>query len=130
MASELGFELLHLPGVFTRFPLGGTSRPLVIDIAFASSRLAPFYYYWDTSLPSTGLDHVPITISVSHPLLSPPLPSPNWALTDWDSLTPLLGDLVFPAPPHISKKKMCVRRIASASGRPVSARLAPYAWCV
>ena len=30
----------------------------------------------------------------------------------------------------ISKKKMCVRRIASASGRPVSARLAPYAWCV
>ena len=31
---------------------------------------------------------------------------------------------------HISKKKMCVRRIASTSGRPVSARLAPYAWCV
>ena len=31
---------------------------------------------------------------------------------------------------HISKKEMCVRRIASASGRPVSARLAPYAWCV
>ena len=33
-------------------------------------------------------------------------------------------------PDIISKKEMCVRRIASASGRPVSARLAPYAWCV
>ena len=26
-ASELGFELLNLPGVFTPFPLGGSSRP-------------------------------------------------------------------------------------------------------
>ena len=97
-ASELGFELLNLPRVFTRFPLGGSSRPAVIDLAFASPRLAPYFHHWDTSLPSTGSDHVPITITVSHSVLSPPMPSPNWALTDWDSLTPLLGDLVFPAP--------------------------------
>ena len=30
----------------------------------------------------------------------------------------------------ISKKKMCVRRIASTSRRPAFARLSPYAWCV
>ena len=76
-ASELGFELLNLPGVFTRFPLGGSSRLSVIDLAFASPRLAPYCHHWDTSLPSTGSDHVPITITVSHPVLSPPIPSPN-----------------------------------------------------
>ena len=100
-ASELGFEWLNLPGVFTCFPLGGSSRPSVIDLSFASPRLAPFCHHWDISLPSTGSDHVPITITVSHPVLSPPLPSPNWALTDWDSLTPLLGALVFPAPSQL-----------------------------
>ena len=29
------------------------------------------------------------------------MPSPNWALTDWDYLTPLLGGLDFPAPPQL-----------------------------
>ena len=101
MASELSFGVLNLPGVFTRFPLGGASRLSVIDLAFASPRLAPFCHHWDTSLPLTGLDHVPITITVSHPVLSPPMPSPNWALTDWDSLTPLLGALDIPAPPQL-----------------------------
>ena len=100
-ASELGFELLNLPGVFTRFPLGGSSRPSVIDLSFASPGLAPFCHHWEISLPLTSSDHVPITITVSHPILSLPMPSPNWALTDWDSLTPLLGDLVFPAPPQL-----------------------------
>ena len=99
-ASELGFELLNLPGVFTRFPLGGSSRPSVIDLAFASPRLAPYCHHWDTSLPSTGSDRLPITIIVSHPVLSPPMPLPNSALTDWDSLTSLLSDLIFPAPPQ------------------------------
>ena len=100
-ASELGFEVLNLPCGFTRFPLGRSSRPSVIDLSFASPKLAPFCHHWDTSLPSTGSDHVPITITVSHPVLSPPMPSPNWALTDWDSFTPLLGDLVFPAPSQL-----------------------------
>ena len=100
-ASELGFELLNLPGVFTHFPPGGSSRRSVIHLAFVSPRLAPYCHHWDTSLPSTGSDHIPITITVSHPVLSPPMPSPNRALTDWDSLTPLLGDLVFPAPQQL-----------------------------
>ena len=98
-ASELGFELLNVPGVFTGFPLAGSSRPTIIDLSFASPRLAPFCHHWDSSLPSTGSDHIPITITVSHPVLSPPMPLPNLAVTDWDSLTPLLGDLIFPAPP-------------------------------
>ena len=100
-ASELGFELRNLAGVFTCFPLGGSSHLSVIVLCFGSPRLAPFCHHWDTSQPSTGSDHVPITITVSHPALSPPMPSPNWALTDWDSLTPLLGDLVFPAPSQL-----------------------------
>ena len=100
-ASELGFELLNLPCLFTRFPLGGSSRHSVIDLSFASLRLPPFCHHWDTSLPSTGSNHVPITITIFHPVLSPPLPSPNWALTDWDSLTPLLGGLDFPPPPQL-----------------------------
>ena len=44
-ASELGYELLNLPGVSTCFPLGGTSHPSVIDLAFASPRLAPFCHH-------------------------------------------------------------------------------------
>ena len=44
-ASKLGFELLNLPGVFTHFPLGGSSRPSVIDLAFASPRLAFFCHH-------------------------------------------------------------------------------------
>ena len=32
--------------------------------------------------------------------------------------------------PGISKKKVCLRRITSAPGRPAFARLGPYAWCV
>ena len=100
-AYELGFEFLNLAGLFTRFPFGGTSRPMVIDLALVSPRLALFCQHWDISLPSTGSDHVSITIIVSHPVLSPLPPSPNWALTDRNSLTPLLGDLVFPAPPQL-----------------------------
>ena len=75
--SELGFELLNLPGVFIRFPLGGSSRPSISDLSFASPRLALFCHHWDTSLPSTCSDHVPITITVSHLVLSPPIPTPN-----------------------------------------------------
>ena len=81
-SSELGFGLLNLPGVYTRFPLGGSGRPSVLDLAFASPLLLPFCQTWDTPLPSTGSDHVPVQIILSHSFTSPPPPSPNWALTD------------------------------------------------
>ena len=42
-AAELGYSLLNTPGVYTRFPLQGSSRPSVVDLAFASSTLMPFF---------------------------------------------------------------------------------------
>jgi len=41
-AADLGFELLNLPGVFTRFPWDSATRPSVIDLSFASPLLFPF----------------------------------------------------------------------------------------
>ena len=63
---ELGalgaFALLNSQGVYIRFPLSGKACPSVIDLAFANPLLLPFVKGWETSLPSTGTDHVPITI--------------------------------------------------------------------
>ena len=95
-SSELGFGLLNQPGVYTRFPLGSSGRPFVLDLSFASPSLLPFCQTWDTALPSTGSDHVPVQIILSHPFTSPPSPSPNWSLTDWPTLTPLLKDFAIP----------------------------------
>ena len=53
-ATELGYMLLNTPGVHTRFPLQGSSRPSVLDLAFASSSLMPFFQEWTTELPSFG----------------------------------------------------------------------------
>ena len=47
-SSELGFSLLNQPGVYTRFPLGGSGRPSVLDLSFASPLLLPFCQTWDT----------------------------------------------------------------------------------
>ena len=38
-ASDLGFTLLNIPGLYTRFPLTGTHRPSTIDLAFANSHM-------------------------------------------------------------------------------------------
>jgi len=98
-AAELGFELLNLPRVFTRFTWDGVSRPSVIDLYFASPLLFPFFHSWDTSLPSTGSDHIPISLTFAHPISAPLPPVPNWSLTDWTSLSPALSDLfISPSP--------------------------------
>ena len=81
-SSELGFSLLKQPGFYTRFPLRGSGRPSFLYLSFAFSLLLPFCLTWDSPLPSTGSDHVPVQIILSHPLTSPPPPSPNWSLTD------------------------------------------------
>ena len=100
-ASELGFGLLNQPSVYTRFPLGGSGRPSVLDLSFASPSLLPFCQTWDTPLPSTGTDHVPVQLILSHPFTSPPPPSPNWSLTDWPTLVLLLKDFTVPPPPSL-----------------------------
>jgi len=98
-AADLGFELLNLPGVFTRFPWDSATRPFVIDLLFASPVLFPFFRSWGTPLPSTGSDHVPISLTFAHPISSPSPPVPNWCLTDWNNLSPVLNDSLIPPPP-------------------------------
>jgi len=100
-APELGYILLNMPGVHTRFPLQGSARPSVLDLAFASSSLMPFFQEWTTELPSTGSDHVPITISITHLITAPPPPAPNWVRTDWPTLEPLLKETIVPPPPSL-----------------------------
>jgi len=73
LAALGGFALLNSPGVYTRFPLSGMAHPSIIDLAFANPLHLPFVKSWETYLPSTGSDHVPITILLAAPprILSP-----------------------------------------------------------
>ena len=91
--------LLNQPGVYTYFPFTHSSRPSVLDLAFSNSMLAPAFNRWDTPLPSTGSDHVPVVISLCSPRFHTADPYPNWAKTDWGSILPQLPSLVPPPPP-------------------------------
>ena len=75
----------------------GTARPSVIDLAFANPLLLPLVKSWEASLPSTGSDHVPITITLATPSLSRKPPRPRWADTDWESLEQIIKDFKVPA---------------------------------
>jgi len=96
-AAGAGFALLNAPGEYTRFPLVGNARPSVIDLAFANPLLLPFVKSWEATLPSTGSDHIPITITLAPPSPSQKPPRPRWADTDWESLT--LAIKAFGIPP-------------------------------
>ena len=98
-AAESGFALLNPPGEYTRFPLVGTARPSVIDLAFANPPLLPLVKSWEASLPSTRSDHVPITITLATPSLKQQPPRPRWADTDWETLGPMIKGLKVPAAP-------------------------------
>src|SRR5437879_5612471 len=100
-ASDLGYSLLNVPGTFTRFPFDSSSRPGVLDISFANLAAAPFFQSWEATLPSTGSDHVPITILLSAPLLRPPPPSPNWHKPDCNPLNTSLEAIKVPLPPSM-----------------------------
>ena len=99
LASERGFSLLNQPGVYTYFPFTHSSRPPVLDQAFSNSLLAPAFTRWDTPLPSTGSDHVPVVISFCSPKFRPPDPTPNSAKSDRASILPQLPSLVPPSRP-------------------------------
>ena len=103
-ATEYGYTLLNIPGVHTRFPLQGSSRPSVLDLAFASPALVPFFQEWATDLPSTGSDHVPILIRLAHPIGCPPPLALNWVRTDWPNLEPQLKETNIPPPPALPTK--------------------------
>ena len=98
-AAESGFTLLNPPGEYTRFPLVGKARPSAIDLSFANPPLLPLIKSWAASLPSTGSDHIPITITLATPSLNQkPLPQ-RWADTDWETLDPIIRDFKVPAAP-------------------------------
>jgi len=73
--------------------------PPVSDLAFPNPLLLAIVKGWDTSLPSTGSTHIPITIPVTSP--SPDLAPPDltWDYTDWETLSPLLKNFRVSAPP-------------------------------
>jgi len=98
-AVEPGFALLNPLGEYTRFPLVGTSRPSVLDLAFANPHLLPLVKSWESSLPSTGSDHIPITITLAAPFLNQKPPPPRWADTDWETLEPIIIGCKVPAAP-------------------------------
>ena len=98
-ATEMGFTLLKVPGIFTRFSISHIGRPGVIDLAFACPLLPPYFTEWTDPLPSTASDHIPI-LRFEAPLFRAPPPVPNWALTDWPMLeSSLKATLISPAPP-------------------------------
>jgi len=98
-AAEAGFALLNPPGEYTRFPLVGNARPSVIDLAFANPPLLPLIRSWEASLPSTGSDHIPITITLATPSLNRKPPRLRWADSDWEALDPIIKGFKVPAAP-------------------------------
>jgi len=99
-ATELGFTLLNVPGLFTRFSMSLIRHPGVIDLAFACPLLAPYFAEWTDPLPSPGSDHIPILLHFEAPLFRAPSPTPNWALTDWPALeSSLKAARISPVPP-------------------------------
>ena len=107
MADLRGYSLLNTPGVYTRFPLSGSGRPSVLDLAFASVSLMPFLAGWGTPYESTGSDHVPILISLATPALMPPRPVRDWARIDWPKALDALRLIdIRPPPPFLTAKAL------------------------
>jgi len=106
-ATEMGFTLLNVPGVFTWFSMSLIGRPGVIDLAFACPLLPPYFTAWSDPLPSTRSDHIPILLRFEAPLFRAPPPAPNWALTDWPALeNSLKATRISPAPPIPTTRSM------------------------
>ena len=107
LAALGGFALLNSPGGHTRFPLSGKARLSVIDLPFANPQLLPFIKGWETSLASTGSDHVAIRIMLASASSDPAPPRLRWDLTDWELLSPIIKNfIVLPPPPCPSPKDL------------------------
>jgi len=106
LAALGGFALLNSPGVYTTFPLSGKARPSVIDLAFANPLLLPLVKSWETSLPLTGSDHVPITILLAAPSSDPAPQRLRSDHTDWELLSPTINNLIVPPPPPYPSPKI------------------------
>ena len=100
-ATELGFSLLNTPGVYTRLAMSLVERPRVIDLAVACPLLAPYFAERSDPLPSTGTDHIPISLCFDPPLFRAPPPQPNWALMDWPLVDEALKSIKIPPRPPL-----------------------------
>jgi len=98
-AAELGFAPLNPPGEYTRFPLVSQARPSVLDLTFANPALLALVKSWQASFPSTGSNHIPITITLAAPSLNQKPPRPRWADTVWETLDPIIKAFMDPAAP-------------------------------
>jgi len=104
---DLGFPLLVLGDLNIHNPLSDPLRQFshreisssVIDLAFSNPPLLPLIQSWEASLPSTGSDHIPITITLAPPSLNQKPPRPRWADTDWETLDPIVKGFKVPAAP-------------------------------
>ena len=106
-ATELGFTLLNVPGVFTRLSMSLIGRPGVIDLACACPLLAAYFTEWTDPLSSTGSDHIPILLRFEAAHFRAPPPTPYWALTDWPTLeSTLKATCISPAPPIATTHSM------------------------
>jgi len=85
-AFDVPYHLLNTPGVYPRFLFDTSSRPSVLDMAFANTALPPLVSSRDTPLPSTGSDHVPCVITLRPPAIMPPPPTPHWAHLDLEAV--------------------------------------------
>jgi len=108
-AFETPYHLLNTPGVYTRFPFNTISRPTVLDLAFSNTPLSPFMAFWDTCLPSTGSDHVPITLTLQPPAIMLPPPTPHWALMDWSSVKKDILEFSLPPCPALTTPNALAR---------------------
>jgi len=119
--AESMFALLNPPGQYTRFPLVCKARTSLIDLAFANPPLLPLGKSWEVSLPSTGSDHLPITITLAPPSLSQKPPRPRWAVTDWETLDQIIKDFKVlaapscPTPPETGRVDVRIAKSSSSS---------------
>jgi len=101
-----GFALLNSPGVYTWFPVSGKARPYFIDLAFANPLLLRIVKSGETSLPSTGSDHVHITILLAPPSLDLAPQRLRWDHTDRELLSPTIKNFIVPPPPLCPSSKI------------------------
>ncbi|KAH0611643.1 uncharacterized protein H6S33_010908 [Morchella sextelata] len=97
-ASRAGYSILNTPGTYTRISLNQAHRNGVIDIAFSNHRATPLVRKWLPLSNSSGSDHRIIAISLALPNSDfAPFTTPNWALTNWNLLSPALQNTHIPS---------------------------------
>ena len=98
-ASLTGYSLINTLGEYTCFPPNKSSRPSVLDLAFANQPLLNLAPKWSNDLPPTGSDHTVPAISFLRRDPFTSAQSPNWDHIDWEQLEDQLKSLTFPPPP-------------------------------